>query len=69
MDDLKARFAMLMALAALGGDYKMVALTKIGILQNQIFEKVEDAPVETLEKVIKLQEETLKILEGGNKNV
>lgn len=69
MDDLKAKFAMLMALATMSGDDKMVALTKIGILQNMIFEKVKDAPVETLEKVIKLQEETLKILEGGNKNV
>lgn len=69
MDDLKAKFAMIMALAAMSGDDKMVALTKIGILQNMIFEKVEDAPVGTLEKVVKLQEETLKILEGGNKNV
>lgn len=69
MDNLKEKIATLMALAAISGDYKMVALTKIAMLQNMIFEKVEDAPVETLEKVVKLQEETLKILEGGNKNV
>ena len=52
-------------IATMSGDDKMVAITKIATLQNQIFEKIEDAPVETLEKVIKLQEETLKVLEGG----
>lgn len=69
MNNLKEKITMLMALAAISGDDKMVALTKIAMLQTMIFEKVEDAPVETLEKVVKLQEESLKLLEGGNKNV
>lgn len=69
MGDLKAKLATLMAFAAMSGDDNLLALTKFGILQNQILEKVTDASLDTLEKVVKLQEETLKILEGGNKNV
>lgn len=69
MGDLKAKLATLMAFAAMSGDDNLLALTKFGILQNQILEKVTDASLDTLEKVVKPQEETLKILEGGNKNV
>ena len=66
MDNLKDALTVMMLVEKMAGDEEIVALTKIGMNENLILEKVMDAPLDILENVIKLQEETLKLLEGGH---